>query len=290
VAYIIACLIEKGGVGKTTTTVNLGAALALRGKRILLIDFDPQAHTTKWFGLERPPEETIFDVVQKPEAGLRRAITPTTFPNIDIICGARALGMADRLFSMTTEGTARNPTAVLRRALRDMPSEYDLVIIDCPPSVGLLNLNAIAVANELLIPIEPGDLAYDGLGQIALTLGQLIEEEMISKIPELSILFVRIDPRLRSARKLTDRIGGAADRPYTMFERTIRKRDIVCSLPDQKKTVFEVPGASDIAEDYAAVAEELLQRLSLTPNTLNEKDSSPPIIRSDDRRLAKDAV
>jgi chromosome partitioning protein len=286
--YIIATLIEKGGVGKTTTTVNLGAALALKGKRVLLIDFDPQSHTTKWLELKRPPEETIFEVVQKPEAGLRRAITPTTFPNIDLVCGARALGMADRLFSMTTEGTARNPTTVLRRALRDLPSEYDIVIIDCPPSVGLLNLNAIAVANELLIPIEPGDLAYDGLAQIALTLGQLIEEEMISKIPELSILFVRIDSRLRSARKLTDRIQGAEDRPYSIFERTIRKRDIVCSLPDQKKTVFEVPAANDIAEDYAAVAEELIQRLLLTSKTLPSKGSDFPIIRSSERYLAEE--
>lgn len=256
-AYTIATLIEKGGVGKTTTAIHLAHAFALAGVRSVIVDLDPQANATQWVGPDSRPPTSIFEVLQQPEQGIARAIVPSVIENVGIVCGARALGMAERILSTASDGAPRNPMTVLRRALRDVPVEYDLAIIDCPPSVGILNTNAIVAAQRLVIPVDPSELTYEGFANVALTLSQLVNNEILETIPALSVLFTKVDPRLRVARRISERIKAAEAQPYVFFERAIRERVIMRDLPSDKKTAFQVDAARDIADDYTAVGREL---------------------------------
>lgn len=252
-----ACLIEKGGTGKTTTAVHLAEAFARAGKRVLVIDLDPQANATRWIGPTEAPAMSAMELCLNADQGIASAIVPSSIKGVSIICGARALGMADRLLSTTPEGNPRNPMTVIRRALKKIPKEYDVILLDCPPSVGLMNANAIVAADHLIIPVDPSELTYDGFAHVAMTLTQLLEEEVISQVPAISVLFTKWDARLKVARRVQDRIVAAEEKPYRILAQAIRERVIMRDLPGLRKTAWDAPQASEIAQDYEHVAREL---------------------------------
>src|SRR4029453_18905022 len=158
---IVAMLNQKGGVGKTTSTVNLGAALAEAGKRVCLVDLDPQAHLTFHLGI--PPEyvqRTAYDLLIDPDCYATDAIINAR-PNLDVILAEVDLAAAETELAQT-----ENRQSILRQKLGSIASSYDVVIIDCPPSLGLLTLNALSLAGEVFVPMQAHFLALQGVGKL----------------------------------------------------------------------------------------------------------------------------
>jgi len=163
---VIALINQKGGVGKTTTTVNLGAAMAALGRRTLLIDLDPQAHLTLHLGIEPAPESpSIYDILVDPACDASAAIVEAR-PNLSVIPSTVDLAAAE---SELAEDPDRN--RILARRLAPIIAEHEFVLLDCPPSLGLLTLNALCLAKEVFVTMQAHFLALQGVGKLLETVG-----------------------------------------------------------------------------------------------------------------------
>lgn len=261
---IIAVVNQKGGVGKTTTTVNLGAALATKGKRCLLIDIDAQSNLTTHLGLgsrEDPeslgsnlienatsPEHTIYDVLKGAKA-IDEVILKRS-ENLDIVPSSLFLSAAD----LELGGTVGREL-ILKRALSKVQENYDVVIIDCPPALGLLSLNALAAVNKVIIPVQSEYLALHGVRQLLDTIDQVRGIYNPSLIVG-GVLICLHDNRKRLARAVSDTI-----RAYfgdLVFGTVIRTNVALAEAPASGQTIFEYAPKSSGAEDYLALAEEVL--------------------------------
>jgi len=256
--YVVASLIEKGGAGKTTTAIHVAEALGRLGRRVLLVELDAQKNATRWIGADSA-QNTLFEVLQDPEQDLESAIGATVVPNVDLISGARTLGMPERFLATDASGNPRNQYEVLKRALERVPDRYDVVIVDCPPSVGLLNTNAIIAADLLLISMDPSQLTYDGFVALALTLKQMSKNRLLPEIPKIAVLFTAWNIKWRIAKEVKTLVESAATDRYYVFERAIRHRVIMRHLPNTKQTAFmtDDDSAREVAADYSAAADEL---------------------------------
>jgi chromosome partitioning protein len=202
-ARVIAMCNQKGGVGKTTTTINLGAALAEVGRKVLLLDFDPQGALSVGLGI--PAHElpvTIYNVIVQPGTQVREAIQPTQVSGLDVIPANIDLSAAE--VQLVGE-VAREQ--ILARAIRPILDDYDVVIIDCQPSLGLLTVNALTAAHGVIIPLETEYFAMRGVALLVATINKIID---------------RLNPRLE--------IDGILP---TMFDvRTLHNREVVASVVD----------------------------------------------------------
>jgi len=186
---IVAVLNQKGGVGKTTTAVNLGAALALRGKRVLLVDSDAQCNLTDHLGIDpEATDATLYEVLVE-GARLEDATTETTTERLFVVPSHEDLAAAE-----TELASKIGREFKLRKALREIPQDrYDWVLIDCPPSLGLLSLNAMAAANEVLITVQTEYFALRGLGQLDRVV-KMVVEEVNPSLTLLGILPTLVNP------------------------------------------------------------------------------------------------
>ena len=158
---VIAVANQKGGVGKTTTTINLGAAMAEEGRKVLLVDLDPQANATTGVGVSsRDLEASIYEVLL-PRVALVDVLRPTDVPNLDLVPSSLPLAGAE--IELVTAFSREHR---LGRALDEVVDDYDLILIDCPPALGLLTVNALVVAGEVVVPIQCEYYALEGLGQL----------------------------------------------------------------------------------------------------------------------------
>ncbi|HMO02458.1 MAG TPA: AAA family ATPase [Oligoflexia bacterium] len=262
-AEIITVVNQKGGVGKTTTSVNLGAAFAQLNKKVLLIDIDAQCNLTTHLGIksihdeEDPPEGSQFKVTAKNSIyellkgtkNIKECITNRS-KNIDVIIANLLLSAADLEL-----GGIVGRELILKRAIETIKDNYDYIVIDCPPALGLLSLNALAAGNKVIIPVQSEYLALHGVRQLLDTIDQV---RSIYN-PTLSVQGVLIclhDNRKRLARAVSDTI-----RAYfgdLVFNSVIKTNVALAEAPASGDTIFEYAPKSSGAEDYMALAKEII--------------------------------
>lgn len=195
---IYAVVNQKGGVGKTTTTVNLGAYLAEQGKRVLLVDIDPQANATSGVGLDTDKiEGSIYEALSGQKSVLE-VLYPTSVKNLNIIPASQDLsGAVVELLGM--EGREY----LLKNLLEQIRESYDYILIDCPPSVGILTINALAAANKALVPVQCEYYALEGLGRLMHTI-ELVKEEANPQLEIGGIVMTMYDPRTKLSKEVVE--------------------------------------------------------------------------------------
>ena len=248
---VIAIANQKGGVGKTTTAINLGAALAVAERRTLVVDMDPQGNATSGLGL--PPQEgrvTIYDVLMGGQDAGRAVVESVQFPLLDLMPSTRDLVGAE----IELVGALSRET-VLRRALEPIRENYDYILLDCPPSLGLLTLNALATADSLLIPIQCEFYALEGLSQLLNTV-RLVQRALNRRLEIEGVLLTMYDLRLNLARQVAAEAREYfGDRVYrTSIPRNVR----LAEAPSFGQPILRYDVLSQGAQSYLALAKELM--------------------------------
>lgn len=258
---IIAMINQKGGVGKTTTVANLASALASRGLQIGLIDMDPQSHLTIHFGVEPgTPELGTYEVLAD-GASLAEAMVSVE-ERVRLVPASIDLAGAE-IELVSTVGREQ----LLADRFREAALELDYVLMDCPPSLGLLTLNALAAADEVIIPLQPHFLALQGLGKLLETVA-LVQKRINPRLRVLGVVFCMFESSTRLAGEVVDdveRFLTAQNDPASpwcgakLFETRIRRNIKLAEAPSFGKTIFYYEPYSHGATDYDCLAEEFLQ-------------------------------
>lgn len=255
----IAVLNQKGGVGKTTTTANLGAALALSGARVLLIDLDPQGHLSLHFGVELTDgQPSVYDVLTA--AAPIRDVVIKARENATLLAADIDLAGAEaELVSVMGR------EVLLREALQPIQNEYDYILIDCPPSLGILTVNALVAANEVLIPLQAHFLALQGLSKLLQTV-TIVRQRINPELKVGGIVLCLHEPATRLAGEVVEDLRGfldgargtnAAWADAKLFDTCIRRNIKLAESSSFGQTVFDYAPRSNGAADYAQLAVEM---------------------------------
>jgi len=258
--HSIAITNQKGGVGKTTTVVNLGAALALAGQRVCLVDLDPQAHLTMHLGLEPGQAKPGVYELLGGSASFQECVR-TVRPNMDLIPSEIDLAGAE----VELVGVVGREI-LLRDALYSASEHFDVLLIDCPPSLGLLTINALSAVHEVFIALQPHFLALQGLGKLLETVS-LVQRRINADLSVTGVLMCLYDSRTALCGEVAQEVTRffKSDHPLKslwqgsrIFRTHIRQNIKLAEAPGHGQTIFEYAPACHGAEDYMALAQELL--------------------------------
>ena len=251
---IIAIANQKGGVGKTTTSVNLAASLGVLEKKVLLIDADPQANATSGLGIDVESVEIgtyqILEHTAKPE----EAIIKTESPNLDI------LPAHIDLVAIEIELVDQDEREyMLRKVIRDIAASYDYVIIDCAPSLGLLTLNALTASDSVIIPIQCEYFALEGLGKLLNTIKSV--QRIHNKDLDIEgLLLTMYDQRLRLSNQVVDEVKKHFE--AMVFDTIIQRNVRLSEAPSYGESIINYDAASKGASNYLSLAHELIKKNS----------------------------
>ena len=247
-AKIIGVANQKGGVGKTTTAVNLASALDIIKKRVLLIDADPQANATSGLGVEEVNFST-YNLLEH-SAEVIKCILPTSSPNVDIIPShidlvAAEIELVDR----------ENREYMLREALKSVRDHYDYIIIDCAPSLGLITINALTAADSVIIPIQCEYFALEGLGKLLNTIKN-VQKIHNQDLDIEGLLLTMYDSRLRLSNQVVEEVNSHF--PEMVFETIISRNVRLSEAPSFGESILSYDAESKGAIQYIQLAEEVL--------------------------------
>lgn len=253
-AKIISIANQKGGVGKTTTSINLSASIAAAEYRTLLIDIDPQANSTSGLGISKN-SASIYEVLVGVEK-IENAIINSDMPFLDVIpSNINLVGAEVELIDSEKRET------LLREALATINDKYDFIFIDCPPSLGVLTLNSFTSSNSVLIPVQCEYFALEGLGQLLNTIN-IVKKHFNSNLYIEGVLLTMYDPRLRLSNQVADEVKKYfGDKVFnTIIHRNVR----ISEAPSHAKPVILYDAVSSGSKNYISLATELINRTKQT--------------------------
>ncbi len=247
---VLAITNQKGGVGKTTTAVNLSASMALRKKKILLIDIDPQGNTSSGIGLDRSKvKRCIYDTLIN-QVPIKEIIMQTQIKNLDVLPSTIQLAGAE--IELVNYISRENK---LKHAIKPIKNDYEYIIIDCPPSLGLLTLNSLTAADSVIIPIQCEYYALEGIGQLLSTIN-LVRENLNSSLEIEGILLTMFDSRTNLSRDVIEEV-----KKYfrgNIFKSVIPRNVRVSEAPSYGKPVVLYDVKSKGAIAYKKLAQEVI--------------------------------
>jgi len=252
-ATVIAVCNQKGGVGKTTTTITLGAALAELGRRVLLVDFDPQGSLSVGLGVNpHTLEHSVYNLLLTRDVGVREVIDRTATEGLDLLPSNIDLAAAE--LQLVSE-VAREQT--LSRVLKQVKGDYDVILVDCAPSLGLLTINALTAADWVLMPLECEFFALRGIALLTDTIGK-VQDRLNPDLKVLGILGTMYDPRTLHSREVLDRVVQAfGDQVFhTVIRRTVKFPETTVAGEPITSYASGSPGAAS----YRMLAREVLVR------------------------------
>lgn len=250
-AKVIPIANQKGGVGKTTTAINLSACLAMLDKRVLLIDADPQANSTSGLGMDKRVTNSIYDCFVN-HASARDVILQTDVAGLDLIPSVIDLVGAE----VEIVGVPNRET-ILRRIIEPIKSEYDYIFIDCSPSLGLVTLNALTAADSVIIPVQCEYFALEGLGKLLSTI-KITEQRFAPDIKIEGFLFTMYDARTRLANQVVEEVKRYFG--SMVFETMIQRNVKLSEAPSHGMPVVVYDATSTGAINYMNLAQEIIQR------------------------------
>ena len=252
-ARIIALCNQKGGVGKTTTTINTAAALAEYGRKVLLVDFDPQGALSRGLGVVNEDVKTIYDLMLDRKLKAADVIVHTEVPGLDLIPANIQLSAAE-IQLVAEPGREKILAGVLRPVLGD----YDLVMIDCQPSLGLLTVNALTAAHGVMIPVACDYFALRGLQLLIDNTVELVRDRLNERLQIDGILPTMFDPRTLHSRNMLNQLY--QDYGDAVFKSVIKLTVKFKDSSEQGRPVTQYAPSSEAAELYRAVAREMVAR------------------------------
>jgi chromosome partitioning protein len=255
---VIAIANQKGGVGKTTTAINLGASLAVAEQRTLIVDADPQANASSGLGI-RPGEDlhTVYDVLVEGYSAAETILREVQFPCLDLIPSTRDLVGAEIEII-----EAHEREHILRRALEPIRDHYDFILVDCPPSLGLLTLNTLVAADSVLIPIQCEFYALEGLSRLLNTV-RVVQKGLNPTLEIEGVLLTMYDRRLNLSRQVADEA-----REYfgaKVYGSTIPRNVALAEAPSFGQPIIQYDILSTGARGYLALAQEVMAQGSGAP-------------------------
>lgn len=251
-AKVICVTNQKGGVGKTTTSINLSACIAAKGKKVLVIDIDPQGNTTSGYGIEKNElENTIYELILG-DCSIEDCILKEVFPNISILPSNVNLAAAE----IELIGVEKKEF-ILKNEVDWVKDRYDFIIIDCPPSLSLLTVNAMTTADSVLVPIQCEYYALEGLSQLIHTVN-LVKERLNPELDMDGVVFTMYDSRTNLSAQVVENVKSHLNQNVykTLIPRNIR----LAEAPSYGKPINMYDPKSAGAESYMSLAEEVIKR------------------------------